>query len=87
MYIFDHYVCFNSNVFGFVKKKVIPLSVRDTWPCLRVLMIAGFSGSAAPRLTLPPAAHHTHMQTVEAVRKKTHFHFPNSIEVGGCGES
>mmetsp|Transcript_32890 Transcript_32890/g.72629 ORF Transcript_32890/g.72629 Transcript_32890/m.72629 type:complete len:758 (-) Transcript_32890:1138-3411(-) len=45
IFIFDHYVCFSSNVFGYVKKKVISFS------------------------------------TVVAVRKKTHFRFPNSIEI------
>jgi hypothetical protein len=27
MYVFDHYVCFSSNVFGFVKKKALPFQV------------------------------------------------------------
>lgn len=29
MFIFTHYVCFHSNVFGYVKKKVIPGQVRE----------------------------------------------------------
>ncbi|KAL6751799.1 hypothetical protein V8C86DRAFT_646039 [Haematococcus lacustris] len=28
MYVFDHYLCFHSNVFGFSKKKVINFEVR-----------------------------------------------------------
>lgn len=27
MYVFEHYVCFHSNVFGYVKNKSIPLKV------------------------------------------------------------
>ena len=27
MYVFEHYVCFHSNVFGYVKNKTIPLKV------------------------------------------------------------
>ncbi|GFH20611.1 VASt domain-containing protein [Haematococcus lacustris] len=45
MYVFDHYLCFHSNVFGFSKKKVI------------------------------------NFEDVVGVRKKSHFRFPNSIEV------
>ncbi|KXZ52408.1 hypothetical protein GPECTOR_9g452 [Gonium pectorale] len=45
MYIFDHYVCFYSAVFGFAKKRRIP------------------------------------MRTIQAVRKKTHLGFPNSLEI------
>lgn len=28
MYVFDHHVCFYSNLFGYVKAKIIPLKVR-----------------------------------------------------------
>ena len=28
MYVFEHFVCFHSNVFGYVKDKAIPLKVR-----------------------------------------------------------
>ncbi len=28
MYVFDHYVCFYSAVFGFAKKRRIPMRVR-----------------------------------------------------------
>jgi hypothetical protein len=28
MYVFDHHICFHSNVFGFVKKKVLDYKVR-----------------------------------------------------------
>jgi hypothetical protein len=28
MYVFEHYVCFHSNVFGYVKDKAIPFKVR-----------------------------------------------------------
>jgi hypothetical protein len=27
MYVFEHYVCFHSNVLGYVKNKIIPLKV------------------------------------------------------------
>ena len=27
MFVFDHYLCFYSNVFGYITKKVVPLSV------------------------------------------------------------
>lgn len=28
LYVFEHYVCFYANVFGYVKKIIIPLKVR-----------------------------------------------------------
>ena len=28
IYVFEHYVCFHANVFGYIKKVVIPLRVR-----------------------------------------------------------
>lgn len=31
MYVFDHYVCFSSSVFGFVKRKVMPFAVSVAW--------------------------------------------------------
>ena len=34
MYVFEHYVCFYANVFGYIKKLVIPLKVGVVrrWP-------------------------------------------------------
>jgi GRAM domain len=32
MYVFEHFVCFHSNVFGYVKDKAIPLKVLSA-PC------------------------------------------------------
>ena len=37
MYVFEHYVCFHSNVLGYVKNKIIPLKVMILATCARHL--------------------------------------------------
>ena len=76
MYVFDRYVCFYSNVFGYLKNKSIPLQVcwlahaGHVIVCKVVYMRLPHTGCCCPRL-----------QDVVAVKKKTHFRFPNSVEV------
>lgn len=38
MFVFEHYICFYSNVFGYIKKKVIPFQV----------MVGGIGNSTSP---------------------------------------
>lgn len=49
MYVFEQHVCFHSNVFGYVKNKIIPLRVRDGV----MVSIGNISCQAGPLLLSP----------------------------------
>jgi hypothetical protein len=95
MYVFEGHICFYSNVFGFVKKKVIDYKVCQLAAYLRQLLLrsrlagaaarqrwAGARCSARPAPSTPAASHRPAApQEILSVRKKAHMGFPNSIEV------
>lgn len=55
LYVFEHYVCFHANVFGYVKKIIIPLKVHGAcgphFPvtCLKYTRILCQPGLQQPR--------------------------------------
>lgn len=74
LYLFQQHVCFYSNLFGFVKSKVIPLQVVPVGNALCSCLPA----ISAP-LYLHPSCHP--VQDVISVSKRKNVGFPNSIEI------